>query len=441
MSIKAPLPKFAAAAAIMVILTLAPAVYPEETQVFDIRIGDTTAFPGQHNVPIPIYLSNYTDTVAGFSLWLRLSRSDIAEFQTSLDTIEYDVYWIYTDWSSTNPDVPVDSVVALPYWVCTAWDANLCIDSVSDLGYYKCLDYDNEICIDSTFVPWVEGVDAVYTVTCEINSANIELTGTLIENWELVTTRLLTVPGMDLIIMAKADMTTFPPDEYTPGIGYPQYGTIPLIKVLVDVLPIDNSIVDRTVRISIAHDILDYFSISDEKGQSLGVITEMVEKRRYYMCEEWLIPDEVCMYWEQVMESQCPPEGCDMIKIDTVMEGGLDVGRCCDPLTGSCVTDIEEWECPSQFDGTGVWYDGSVSVTDGSLYVRQMICGEVNGDGEINILDVVFLINFVYKDGPAPELFEAADVNSDGKINILDIICYINNLYKNTNCFNCTWPE
>ena len=54
---------------------------------------------------------------------------------------------------------------------------------------------------------------------------------------------------------------------------------------------------------------------------------------------------------------------------------------------------------------------------------------------------IIFLINFVYKDGPDPYSFEAADVNSDGEINILDIICYIYDLYKNMNCFNCTWPE
>ena len=46
------------------------------------------------------------------------------------------------------------------------------------------------------------------------------------------------------------------------------------------------------------------------------------------------------------------------------------------------------------------------------------------------MLDIVFLINYKYKSGPAPDPLESADVNHDLDINILDIVYLINYKYK-----------
>jgi hypothetical protein len=59
------------------------------------------------------------------------------------------------------------------------------------------------------------------------------------------------------------------------------------------------------------------------------------------------------------------------------------------------------------------------------------ICGDADGDVTVNILDVVHIINFLYKSGPAPVPLDAADVNYDSDINILDVTYLINFLYKN----------
>ncbi len=72
--------------------------------------------------------------------------------------------------------------------------------------------------------------------------------------------------------------------------------------------------------------------------------------------------------------------------------------------------------------------------TDYGVYryndVVSFICGDANGDEVVNILDITFLIAYLYKEGPAPDPLEKADVNSSGNVNILDITYLIAFLYK-----------
>ena len=67
-------------------------------------------------------------------------------------------------------------------------------------------------------------------------------------------------------------------------------------------------------------------------------------------------------------------------------------------------------------------------------------CGDVDNSGEVNILDIVYLINYKYKTGPAPLCFpinSCADVDNSGDINILDIVYLINFKYKEGPEPNC----
>jgi hypothetical protein len=56
--------------------------------------------------------------------------------------------------------------------------------------------------------------------------------------------------------------------------------------------------------------------------------------------------------------------------------------------------------------------------------------GDANGDGVINIADVMYMVNYLYKSGPYPASFEAGDANCDGDHGILDILILVNYLYK-----------
>ena len=48
--------------------------------------------------------------------------------------------------------------------------------------------------------------------------------------------------------------------------------------------------------------------------------------------------------------------------------------------------------------------------------------GDMNGDGTLNILDIVALINFVFNDNDNP----FADLNDDGTVNIVDVVMLVN---------------
>jgi len=62
--------------------------------------------------------------------------------------------------------------------------------------------------------------------------------------------------------------------------------------------------------------------------------------------------------------------------------------------------------------------------------VVDFLRGDANSDMELNMLDIMFLINFLYKGGQEPASLESADVNFDSLINLLDPTYLINFFYK-----------
>ncbi|MEW5923116.1 MAG: PKD domain-containing protein, partial [Candidatus Zixiibacteriota bacterium] len=70
--------------------------------------------------------------------------------------------------------------------------------------------------------------------------------------------------------------------------------------------------------------------------------------------------------------------------------------------------------------------DGPVIRTIGVSY----ICGDANMSGSVNLLDVTYLISYLYRGGPAPVPYEAGDVDGRININILDVTYLITYLYR-----------
>jgi len=49
--------------------------------------------------------------------------------------------------------------------------------------------------------------------------------------------------------------------------------------------------------------------------------------------------------------------------------------------------------------------------------------GDINSDGEVNVLDVIMVVNMILEQLPTQE---SADLNNDSDINILDVLLLVN---------------
>ncbi|MBP6979184.1 MAG: hypothetical protein KBB71_12820 [Lentimicrobiaceae bacterium] len=56
----------------------------------------------------------------------------------------------------------------------------------------------------------------------------------------------------------------------------------------------------------------------------------------------------------------------------------------------------------------------------------DFLCGDVNEDGIVNVLDIIFLANYIMGNDPSPFNEDAADVTADGWINVLDVVALVN---------------
>jgi len=78
-------------------------------------------------------------------------------------------------------------------------------------------------------------------------------------------------------------------------------------------------------------------------------------------------------------------------------------------------------------DGTG-WADTQFVTIEVFPYVPPPADGDLNQDGVIDLSDVMYLANYIFKEGPAPSPPAAGDVNGDCFMNVGDII-YLANSY------------
>jgi hypothetical protein len=66
----------------------------------------------------------------------------------------------------------------------------------------------------------------------------------------------------------------------------------------------------------------------------------------------------------------------------------------------------------------------------GELSVLLSVPGDASNDSLADISDVVFLLNYLFKEGPGPCVPEAGDANGDGMIDVRDVIYMLNYLFK-----------
>ncbi len=305
-------------------------------------VGDTSALPGEQ-VIIPVYLSNYFDTIAGFNFWVQLDRPDIMRFNT----------------------VIID-IVDTTYWQCTEW-----ID---------------ELCFDSMMVGAGDAWDFLHIDTNEVDAGGFDTSGTLVSGWEWVDARSLSGNGHDLNVAGIANL--FPP-PMTPGIP-PQEGGV-LIKLVADVYDIPDTMTERTVIIHVQTGTLDHFGFSDPWGNSIGLSCGWVPDTSFWLCTQWA--GEVCVNWQQVSG---PPY--DSTSIDSSWVCVLDTNAV-QVLDGSVTVLL-----PPLYGDVNC--NGSVDIADLVYVVDYMFLGglpspceenfDCDDDGLITITDLVCLVEWMF---------------------------------------------
>jgi hypothetical protein len=97
------------------------------------------------------------------------------------------------------------------------------------------------------------------------------------------------------------------------------------------------------------------------------------------------------------------------------------------------------------FDMSFVASDGSLADTiAASLYVREFICGDVNGSTEVDIDDIVYLITWIFAGGPAPQPLISGDVHRtdcpDVVVDIDDVTHLVTYIFGGGAAPDCTCP-
>jgi hypothetical protein len=97
----------------------------------------------------------------------------------------------------------------------------------------------------------------------------------------------------------------------------------------------------------------------------------------------------------------------------------------CSQFTDTLSVDRYYWKVKAYDNwGAETWSDET------SWHFVYFIRGDVTADGAVDVGDVVFLVNYLYRGGDAPDPIAAGDVNCDGVVDVGDVVYLVNYLYR-----------
>jgi hypothetical protein len=77
----------------------------------------------------------------------------------------------------------------------------------------------------------------------------------------------------------------------------------------------------------------------------------------------------------------------------------------------------------------GVIYEAELIIDA----VPAPICGDADASGAVDIDDVVYLVDYIFSEGPPPDPFETGDVNCSGDIDVDDVVFLIAYIFSDGN--------
>lgn len=101
---------------------------------------------------------------------------------------------------------------------------------------------------------------------------------------------------------------------------------------------------------------------------------------------------------------------------------------------------LREAICGEDNQATWTDYNCPNGCSNQVCIAGNVSCGDVNDDGVVNVLDILYFINYKFKNGAAPVSMWAANVNGDGSVDLLDILYLIDYKFKEGDDLNCEEP-
>ena len=80
-----------------------------------------------------------------------------------------------------------------------------------------------------------------------------------------------------------------------------------------------------------------------------------------------------------------------------------------------CISNGCNYSCTSYY---GCWCSGEYEINNSDCQELSFIPGDINGDGSLNISDIVLIVDLILNS----EYNEYSDINQDSALNLLDIV-------------------
>ncbi len=88
------------------------------------------------------------------------------------------------------------------------------------------------------------------------------------------------------------------------------------------------------------------------------------------------------------------------------------------------------WGCETRsYTVEGTDDGGAISAGDDFTYCGHT-AGDLNRDGQIDISDLIMLVDFMFADGPPPEVLLTADIDGNGTIDISDLVAFVDYMFN-----------